>query len=92
MTLSTEQSKEINDMPPPKIIIAGAGMSNGGRILHHEMRYLSDPKSTLLIVGYQAQGSLGRRILEGAKLVKIFGEEIPVNCKSAAGERIFGPC
>lgn len=81
MTLSTEQSKEINDMPPPKIIIAGAGMSNGGRILHHEMRYLSDPKSTLLIVGYQAQGSLGRRILEGAKLVKIFGEEIPVNCK-----------
>ena len=81
MTLSTEQSKEINDVPPPKIIIAGAGMSNGGRILHHEMRYLPDSKSTLLVIGYQAQGSLGRRLLEGAKLVKIFSEEIPVNCK-----------
>ncbi|MGC9610671.1 MAG: MBL fold metallo-hydrolase [Minisyncoccia bacterium] len=81
MTLTTEQSKEINDVPAPKVIIAGAGMSNGGRILHHEIRYLPDPKSALLIVGYQAVGSLGRRILEGAKFVKIFGEEIPVNCK-----------
>ncbi len=81
MTLTTEESKAINDVPPPKVVVAGAGMSNGGRILHHEIRYLPDPKSTLLIVGYQAAGSLGRRVLEGAKMVKIFGEEVPVNCK-----------
>lgn len=81
MTLTPEQSKEINDVPPPKVIIAGSGMSNGGRILHHERRYLSDPKSTILFIGFQASGSLGRQILEGAKIVRIFGEEIPVRCR-----------
>ncbi|MEK7114539.1 MAG: MBL fold metallo-hydrolase, partial [Patescibacteria group bacterium] len=89
LTLTTEQSKEINDVPPPKIIIAGSGMSQGGRILHHEYRYLSDPKNMILFIGYQSQGSLGRRILDGAKIgrpfsVKIFGEEIPVKCKVKA--------
>lgn len=82
LTLTTEQSKEINHVPSPKIIIAGSGMSNGGRILHHEARYLPDPRSMILFVGYQAGGSLGRQILEGAKVVKIFGEEVPVHCKS----------
>ena len=48
--------------------------------MHHERRYLSDPKSTLLIIGYQTQGSLGRQILDGAKTVKIFGEKVPVKC------------
>lgn len=81
MTLTTEQSKEINHVPPPKVIIAGSGMSNGGRILHHEMRYLPDPQSTILFIGYQARNTLGRRIIDGAKTVKIFGEEIPVRCK-----------
>lgn len=80
-TLTTEQSKEINNVPPPKIIMAGSGMSNAGRILHHEMRYLSDPKSMILFVGYQTHGSLGRKILDGAKMVRIFGEEIPVRCQ-----------
>jgi metallo-beta-lactamase family protein len=80
-TLTTEQSKEINGVPPPKVILAGSGMSNGGRILHHEMRYLPDPKSTILFVGYQAQGTLGRQILDGAKEVRINGETIPVHCK-----------
>ncbi len=80
-TLSTEQSKEINNVPAPKIIMAGSGMSNAGRILHHEMRYLPDPNSMILFVGYQAHGSLGRKILEGAKLVRIFGEEVPVRCQ-----------
>jgi len=80
-TLTTEQSKEINNIPPPKIIIAGSGMSQGGRILHHEMRYLPDPKSAILFIGYQVNGSLGRRILNGEKWVKIFGEEISVKCK-----------
>jgi len=84
LTLTTEESKEINSVPAPKIIIAGAGMSQGGRILHHERRYLSDPKSMILFIGYQANGSLGRRILDGAKTVKIFGEEIPVRCRVKA--------
>jgi len=81
MTLTTEESKAINDVPPPKVIVAGAGMSNAGRILHHERRYLSDPRSTILIVGYQAAGSLGRQILDGAKTVRIFGEDVPVRCR-----------
>jgi len=81
MTLTKEESKEINNVPAPKVIVAGAGMSNGGRILHHEIRYLPDPKSTLLIVGYQVVGSLGRKVLDGEKMVKIFGEEVRVNCR-----------
>ncbi len=79
--LTTEESKEINNASLPKVIIAGSGMSNGGRILHHEMRYLSDPNSAILFVGYQAAGTLGRRILDGEKSVKIFGEDIPVRCR-----------
>jgi len=80
-TLSSEESKAINDVPSPKIILAGSGMSHGGRILHHERRYLSDPKSTILFIGYQAEGSLGRRIMEGAKEVHIFQEPVHVKCK-----------
>ena len=77
-TLTKEESKAINEVRPPKIIIAGAGMSQGGRILHHEKRYLPDPNSMLLIIGYQGKGSLGRRLLDGEKEVKIHGEEIAV--------------
>jgi metallo-beta-lactamase family protein len=81
LALSTEQSKEINHVPAPKVIIAGSGMSHGGRILHHEMRYLPDPKNMILFVGYQGVGSLGRRLLEGAETVTINGEEIPVRAE-----------
>lgn len=80
-TLSTEESKAINEVRPPKIVIAGSGMSTGGRILHHERRYLSDPNSTLLIMGYQAAGSRGRQLQDGAKTIEIFGEKIPVKCR-----------
>ena len=77
MTLTTEQSKEINEVPPPKIIVAGSGMSNGGRILHHEMRYLSDPNSAIIFIGYQAKGTLGRHLLKAPRRsgfsVRIFG-------------------
>ena len=83
-TRSVEESKGINDVPSPKIIIAGSGMSTGGRILHHERRYLSDPNSTILFIGYQVKGSLGRRILDEEKEVKIFGEKISVNCRIEA--------
>lgn len=81
MTMTTEESKSINGVKPPKVVIAGSGMSTAGRILHHERRYLSDPKSTLLVVGYQARGSLGRQIQDGAKTVKIMREEVQVRAR-----------
>ncbi len=79
-TPTVEESKRINDVPAPKIIIAGSGMSQGGRILHHERRYLSDPKSSILFVGYQVEGSLGRLIRDKATEVTMFGETIPIRC------------
>jgi metallo-beta-lactamase family protein len=73
-----EESLNIENTPNPKIIIAGSGMSNGGRIMHHEKRHLPDPNSTLLIVGYQAAGSLGRRLVDGAKEVEIMDKKVQV--------------
>ena len=83
-TLSVEESKHINDYPAPKIIIAGSGMMSGGRIMHHLIRYLPDSRNQLLIIGYQARGTVGRRIFEGAKQVHIFGEEVQVNAQVSA--------
>jgi metallo-beta-lactamase family protein len=83
-TMATEQSKAINNVVGPKVIIAGSGMSIGGRILHHEKKYLSDPNSAILFVGYQVKGSLGRKILSGATRVNIFGQSIPIRCKVKA--------
>ena len=80
-TVTVDESKAINDVPPPKVIIAGSGMMSGGRILHHARRYLGDPKSMLLVIGYQAAGSLGRRLLDGEKTVKILGDEINVRAE-----------
>lgn len=80
-TKTTDESKAINEVPAPKVVIAGSGMSTGGRILHHEVRYLSDPNSTLLLVGYQAAGSLGRRLQSGAKEVRIMGQDISVRAR-----------
>lgn len=83
-TDKTAESKRINDVSPPKVIIAGSGMSTAGRILHHERRYLPDPKSMLLIIGYQASGTLGRKILDGAREIKIFGKNVPVKARIKA--------
>ena len=80
-TETTEESKAIAQVPNPKIIIAGSGMSNGGRIIHHEKRHLGDPKSTLLVIGYQVPGSLGRRLQDGDKHVRILGEDVYVSAK-----------
>lgn len=77
-TLLTEESKQIVREPNPKIVIAGSGMSNGGRILHHEIHYLPDPKNTLLLTGYQSTGTLGRVIQDGAQEVRINGQIVPV--------------
>ncbi len=79
-TPTVQESKRINDVPSPKIIIAGSGMSQGGRILYHEQRYLPHEENTILFVGYQVANSLGRRIMDGNKEVRIFGQPVPVRC------------
>ena len=78
ITSDSQDSKEIIHIPNPKIIIAGSGMSNGGRVIHHEHNYLPHPEDTLLLIGYQSPGTLGRKIEEGDSTVKIFGDDIPV--------------
>ena len=77
-TLRPEESKEIGKTPDPKIIIAGAGMSHGGRIGRWEARYLPDPATTLIIVGYQAPGTPGRRMVEGAPRVRLGGNDVRI--------------
>lgn len=80
-TRSREESAEIAKVHGPKIIIAGAGMSHGGRISRWEQRYLPDPKTTLVIVGYQAPGSPGRMLQDGAPRVRIDKEWVNVKAK-----------
>ena len=83
-TLSREESEEIEEkVPGQKIIIAGAGMSHGGRIGRWEAKYLPHPDTTLLIVGYQAPGSPGRRMAEGAPAVRLGGEEVRIRAHVA---------
>ena len=77
-TLKTEESRMIGAVPNPKIVIAGSGMSTGGRIVHHERHYLPDPNNTLLLTGYQSVGTPGRLIEEGMKTVRINGEDVAV--------------
>lgn len=76
--LSRDESKEINVAPWPKVIIAGSGMMHGGRIMHHLVRYLGNRKTTLLIVGYQAYGTLGRKLYEGHRTVTVMNERVQV--------------
>jgi len=80
-TLSREESDSIRAEGNPKIIIAGAGMSHGGRIGKWEHIYLPDPKTTLIMVGYQAPGSPGRRLQDGARTVRLDGREVRVRAK-----------
>jgi len=80
-TLRSEESKMISAVINPKIIIAGSGMSSGGRIVHHERHYLPDPNNTILLTGYQSVGSMGRLIQEGVKTVHITGEDVVVRAK-----------
>jgi len=78
MTSETEESKAILSVPSPKIVMAGSGMSNGGRILHHEKNYLPYPENTILLIGYQSVGTLGRSIEDGIKKIRIIGEDVKV--------------
>ncbi|MRI58676.1 MAG: MBL fold metallo-hydrolase, partial [Epsilonproteobacteria bacterium] len=78
---SQSASKKINDKKSGNIIIAGSGMCNGGRILHHFKHRIWDPKNAVIFVGYQAEGTLGRQIVDGAKFIEIYGERIAVRAK-----------
>lgn len=80
---SREESQQLNAKKESKIILAGSGMSSGGRVFGHERAYLPDPNSTILIVGYQAVGTTGRQLIEGAKIIEVrtTHEKVPVRAK-----------
>jgi len=80
-TATADESRAINDVRGACLVMAGAGMCNGGRILHHLRANLWKPETQVLIVGYQGHGSLGRRLVDGEKGVSIFGEKIAVKAK-----------
>jgi metallo-beta-lactamase family protein len=77
---SRDESKRLNHMHGPRIIVSASGMMTGGRVLHHAMRILPDEKATVVFVGYQAAGTTGRRIIEGEREVKIMKNWVPVKC------------
>lgn len=77
-TEHSEESKQILEVKGAKVIVAGSGMMNGGRVLHHLKNYLGQKTTTLLIIGFQVEGSLGRRLHDGEKQIQIYGEEVSV--------------
>lgn len=81
MTVTADESRAINDAKGPCLVMAGAGMCNAGRIVHHLKANLWKPDTHVLIVGYQGHGSLGRRLVDGEKSVSIFGEKIAVKAQ-----------
>lgn len=81
LSRTKENSKQLNDLKGPVIIISSSGMATGGRVLHHLEQRLPDPRTTVLLVGYQAAGTRGRALKEGAASVRIHGKDIPVKAK-----------
>jgi metallo-beta-lactamase family protein len=80
-TKTVDDSKALNDLKGAALIIAGGGMMTGGRILHHLRNNLAKPSTSLVIVGFQPEGGLGRRLIDGAPTVRILGDEIPVRAR-----------
>jgi len=85
-TRTVEESKAIDQKSGPMIVIAANGMGTGGRILHHFRRFLPDERNTVLFVGYQAAGTRGRALLDGADTLRIHGQEVPVRARVAQVE------
>jgi metallo-beta-lactamase family protein len=81
VTRSVEESKQINKANFPCVIISASGMATGGRILHHLARRLPDSRNAILLAGYQAEGTRGRALLEGARTLRIHGEDVPVKAE-----------
>lgn len=79
IAIETEQSKAINRVRGPHIIVSASGMAAGGRVLHHIYNHVSDPHATLLFVGYQSAGTLGYFLTHGAETIRIFGDTLPVH-------------
>lgn len=90
MVHSVEESKELNDRRGAKIIIAASGMMTGGRVLHHVVAYGQDPKNAILISGYQAGGTRGRLLAEGATSLRIFGQDVPIKAEVFQLETLSG--
>ena len=86
LSRSVEDSKRLNDTEGPGIILAGSGMATGGRILHHLKRLLPDPRTTVLFVGYQAAGTRGRLLKDGAHEIKMLGATVPVRAEIMASD------
>lgn len=84
ITETVEDSKAINHLPPPLVIISASGMATGGRVLHHLKRILPDRRSAVALVGYQAVGTRGRDLVDGRSEIRIHGENHPVNCQVAS--------
>jgi metallo-beta-lactamase family protein len=80
---SREESKRLNSATGARVIISASGMMTGGRVLHHALRLVPDPQATIVFVGYQAAGTIGRRILDGEPEVRIMKQWIPVRCRVA---------
>jgi metallo-beta-lactamase family protein len=85
--LKQEESKKINDVRYPCIIVSSSGMVTGGRILHHLMLRLPDPRNQVLFIGFQSPGTRGEIIKNRAKSVRIFSQEIPIRAQVAALEQ-----
>jgi metallo-beta-lactamase family protein len=85
---SVEESRKLNEGAWPRLIIAASGMATGGRVLHHLRAFAPDPRNTILLSGFQAGGTRGRALLDGASAIKIFGEYVPVHAEVAALENL----
>jgi len=81
LTRTTEQSKAINSVKTPCIIVSASGMVSGGRVLHHLEQRLPDPRNAVILAGFQAQGTRGRSLQEGAKSLRLFGQDVAVKAE-----------